>query len=386
MLNLKQTCLIKNVTIVNADERMDNYDVYIKDGVIQHIGRLIEIEADEVIDGVNQYLLPGFIDMHIHGSAGSDAMDATPESLHIMAKSLLKEGTTSFLATTMTQSIDKIEEALKNLAVFKSGKDEAEMVGVHLEGPFVSKKRAGAQPLEHIIPPQLSLFQRFQELSGYRIKEVTVAPETDGGFEFVENVAKTGVVVSIGHSDATFEEVQKAVVLGVKQGTHLYNQMRPFHHRDPGVVGGTLLLPEIQAEIIVDFIHSHQESVKLAYQMKGADHIILITDAMRAKGLPYGDYDLGGQLVHVTESGAHLENGALAGSVLKMDQALRNMKETTNCTLQELVAMTSFNAAKQLNLTGKGRIKEHYDADLVLLDKDLKIQKTIKKGNVIKNL
>ncbi len=374
--------LIKGVTVVNATERLENIDVLMVDGKIQRIAKEIQADAT-IIDGTGKYLLPGFIDMHIHGSVRCDAMDASDEGLHTMAASLLREGTTSFLATTMTQSPENIEAALAVLGDFKPTLQEAEMVGVHLEGPFVSKKRAGAQPLEHITPPDMALFRKWQQLSGHRIKEITIAPEEPGGMEAVKALHADGVVVSIGHSDATFDEVVEAVELGVSQGTHLYNQMRPFHHREPGVIGATWLLPEIKAELIADFIHSHPKAVLMAYKMKTAAGIILITDAMRAKGMPYGDYDLGGQLVHVTETGAHLPNGSLAGSVLTMDQAVRNMHQATNCSLEELVQMSSFNAAQQLQMTNKGRLVEQADADAVLLDERLTLVQTVKAGNIV---
>lgn len=374
--------LIKGVTVVNAAERLENIDVLMVDGKIQRIAKEIQADAT-IIDGTGKYLLPGFIDMHIHGSVRCDAMDASDEGLHTMAASLLREGTTSFLATTMTQSPENIEAALTVLGDFKPTLQEAEMVGVHLEGPFVSKKRAGAQPLEHITPPDMALFRKWQQLSGHRIKEITIAPEEPGGMEVVKALHADGVVVSIGHSDATFDEVVEAVELGVSQGTHLYNQMRPFHHREPGVIGATWLLPEIKAELIADFIHSHPKAVLMAYKMKTAAGIILITDAMRAKGMPYGDYDLGGQLVHVTETGAHLPNGSLAGSVLTMDQAVRNMHQATNCSLEELVQMSSFNAAQQLQMTNKGRLVEQADADAVLLDERLTLVQTVKAGNIV---
>lgn len=374
--------LIKGVTVVNATERLENIDVLMVDGKIQRIAKEIQADAT-IIDGTGKYLLPGFIDMHIHGSVRCDAMDASDEGLHTMAASLLREGTTSFLATTMTQSPENIEAALAVLGDFKPTLQEAEMVGVHLEGPFVSKKRAGAQPLEHITPPDMALFRKWQQLSGHRIKEITIAPEEPGGMEAVKALHADSVVVSIGHSDATFDEVVEAVELGVSQGTHLYNQMRPFHHREPGVIGATWLLPEIKAELIADFIHSHPKAVLMAYKMKTAAGIILITDAMRAKGMPYGDYDLGGQLVHVTETGAHLPNGSLAGSVLTMDQAVRNMHQATNCSLEELVQMSSFNAAQQLQMTNKGRLVEQADADAVLLDERLMLVQTVKAGNIV---
>lgn len=380
---MTNSILIKNIHVVNANFSIEKTDVYVVDGKIHSIEQNIEKSNVQVIEGSNQLLFPGFIDMHIHGSAGVDTMDGKQESLHAMAKSLVKEGVTGFLATTMTQKIEEIEQALSAIGNFEQTDDEAEILGVHIEGPFISIKRVGAQPEEYIIPPNIETFNHWQELSGGMIKEITVAPEVEGGFDFVKELAKQGIVVSIGHSDASLEEVEKAVSLGAKQGTHLYNQMRPFHHRDPGVVGGTLLNNQVKTEIIVDFIHSHPKSVEFAYRLKGASHIILITDAMRAKGVPFGDYDLGGQMVHVTETGAHLPNGALAGSILTMDRAIRNMKQATNCSLEDLVAMSSYNAAQQMNLANKGEITVDADADFVLLSKDLIVQKTIKAGKVV---
>lgn len=378
------TLLIKHVMIVNDKSPSFIGDVYVEEGKIVKIGENLLENATHVIDGTDKDLLlfPGFIDMHIHGSNGSDMMDATNEALHMMASSLVKEGVTSFLATTITQSIDSIEAALRNVANYKAKKGEASLLGVHLEGPYISSKRAGAQPIEHITLPSLEQFNRWQQISNDQIKQVTVAPEVEGGMEFVSALHKQGVVVSIGHSDATIEQFGRAVQLGASQATHLYNQMRPFHHRDPGVVGGSLLEDSVNLEMIVDFIHSHPKSVEFAYRLAGASRIILITDAMRAKGLPYGNYDLGGQEVHVTDKGAHLSSGALAGSVLSMEQAVKNMYAVTNCSLQELVAMSSSNAAKQLRLTSKGSIQEGRDADLVLLDRQLNVVKTICKGYI----
>ncbi len=374
--------IIRNITVVNASGRDEQMDVWMKDGKIAQVAHHIEAQGIEQLDGSGKFLLPGFIDMHIHGSAQMDTMDASDEGLHIMAKSLLKEGTTSFLATTMTQSFDNIERAIANVAQFQPKSDEAELLGLHIEGPFVSKQRAGAQPLDYIVQPDIEVMTKWQALSGQKIKQITLAPEEPNGMTAVQSLSENGIIVSIGHSDATFEQMQEAVQLGASQGTHLYNQMRPFHHRDPGVVGGVLLVDAIKAELIVDFIHMHEGAVEMAYRLKGADGIILITDAMRAKGMPYGEYDLGGQLVHVTESGAHLSNGSLAGSILTMDQAVRNMRQITNCTLEELVKMSSYNAAQQLKLTNKGQLIEGYDADAVLVDEHLRLHQTIKAGQI----
>ncbi len=382
---LKKTLLISNVTIVNHGEKPFKGDLFIDNGRIIKISHDLSDKAERYIDGKdkNWLLLPGYIDMHIHGSAGHDVMDATQLALHQMARSLVQEGVTGFLATTMTQSIEAIESALTNVAQFENSDDEASLLGIHVEGPYVSKKRAGAQPLEYIILPSIEQFASWQKKSKYRIKQVTIAPEVEGGFSFIETLKDLNVIASIGHSDATIEEVDRSVALGVRQATHLYNQMSPFHHRNPGVVGAVFLEDKVKVEIIADFVHSHPQAVNLAYRIKGAKGIVLITDAMRAKGLHYGDYDLGGQTVHVSKDGAHLSNGALAGSVLTMEQAVKNIKAITNCSLQEIVAMSSMNAAEQLQLTTKGRIAEGYDADFVLLDEKLNVQKTICRGKVV---
>lgn len=256
------------------------------------------------------------------------------------------------------------------------------MLGVHLEGPFLSTIRAGAQPVEHMIAPSSELFNKWQEISGDRIKLVTMAPELENGLAFIEELTKGGVVASLGHTDATSDVVHSAVEAGASHITHLYNQMSPFHHREPGVVGAAFLEDSLQVEIIVDGIHSHPKAVELAYRQKGASGIILITDAMRAKGLPPGTYDLGGQDVEVTHKDARLPDGTLAGSILTMEHAAKNMKAITNCTVAELVAMTSTNAATQLGLDNKGKIESGKDADLTIIDEDWTVQLTICRGNL----
>ncbi|HSI67415.1 MAG TPA: N-acetylglucosamine-6-phosphate deacetylase [Planococcus sp. (in: firmicutes)] len=376
--------LLSNISIVNSDTGIVFGDVFLEEGKIAAIGENLTHKADILLDGSDKdwLLLPGFIDLHTHGSLGFDVMDATSEALSGMARSFPREGTTSFLAATITQSEQAIMVALQNVRNFESGESEAELLGVHLEGPFISPERAGAQPVGHIIEPSLKLFKEWQEASGNRIELVTLAPERSGGTEFIKELTNSGVVVSIGHSDATFEEVQEATEAGARHVTHLYNQMSPFHHRQPGVVGAALLNDNLTVELIADFIHSHEQSVRLAYQQKGAERLILITDAMRAKGLPPGTYDLGGQHVEVDEKAARLSNGRLAGSMLTMTQAAKNIRSVTNCSPAELVAMTSANAARQLGLPHKGRIEIGCDADLVIVDKDLNVVMTFCRGNL----
>lgn len=369
--------LLVNGTVVTPEGLLENGDVLIEGGRITEVGHNLQCEADERIDAAGQYVLPGFIDMHIHGAAGSDVMDATPEAIRAMADVLPKEGTTSFLATSMTQAPEAISAAMRNLAAFDSEPGQADMLGIHLEGPFVSPKRAGAQPLQYICPPDDSQFDQWQEESGGRIKMVTFAPEEPGGMQFIRKLASENVIASIGHTDASVIQMEEAAEAGAKQATHLYNQMSPFHHREPGAIGGALLTDNLSAEIIADFIHSHPKSVELAYRMKGPDRLILITDAMRAKGLQPGEYELGGQPVHVTETDARLADGTLAGSILKMDQAVKNVAGMLGLGPVEVAKITSGNAARQLGISQKGAIAAGKDADLVVLDDQWNVVRTI---------
>ena len=381
---MKKSILISSITIGDAVEESFIGDILLEDGKISRAAETIDAKADIHVDaaGKNWTAFPGFIDVHIHGAAGHDVMDATAEALNGLADALPKEGTTSFLATTMTQTDTAISSALENLREFQAQEGQAEMLGAHLEGPFISDKRAGAQPIEHIAKPSYPLFRKWQKLSGDQIRLVTLAPETENGLSFIKSLAEDGVIASIGHSDGTLEEVQAAVRSGASHVTHLYNQMSPFHHRNPGVVGAALTEDGLSVEVIADFIHSHPTSVELAFRQKGAERLILITDAMRAKGLAPGVYDLGGQDVQVTQKDARLADGTLAGSILTMETAVKNIQSITGCSLNELVAMTSANAAKELDLANKGRLQAGADADVAILDDNFNVQMTICRGTI----
>ncbi|KGX88182.1 N-acetylglucosamine-6-phosphate deacetylase [Pontibacillus litoralis] len=378
--------IIKHVSIVLENGTIMDGNVLIQNGKIVEVGNVEDQEADVLFDGTNQQiiLLPGFIDVHIHGANGYDVMDASLEALEGLSSALPREGTTSYLATTMTQEANEIEEAVINVERYmthQSAKGRAEVLGIHLEGPFISKDKAGAQPIQHILTPNPDLFDKWQRKSGNAIRLVTLAPEVEGGLSFIEHITNQGVVASIGHSDATYEEVTKAVQSGARHVTHLFNQMRGLHHREPGVIGATFLNPKLIAEMIVDGVHVHPEAVRLAYANKGPDKTILITDAMRAKCLPEGTYTLGGQQVNVEGKEARLSDGTLAGSIVTLQQAAKNMRQITSLEWDELVKLTSVNAAKQIGVYDrKGSITPGKDADIVLVDKELQIEMTICKG------
>ncbi|RHW38914.1 N-acetylglucosamine-6-phosphate deacetylase [Neobacillus notoginsengisoli] len=381
---------IRGKAVFEKEVKTNQY-VYIEGGKIVAAGPLSEMPAKyeqaEVVEIPNSHtVVPGFVDLHIHGAAGADTMDATPEALATMAEALPAEGTTAFLATTITQEHGNIDLALKNAAGYckaDNGPGKAEVVGVHLEGPFINTKRKGAQPEEYILDPDIELFSKWQESADGLIKLVTMAPELENGLEFVEYLDKNGVVASIGHTDAVYEEVEKAVKAGAKHVTHLYNGMRGMHHREPGTAGAALLFKELMVEMIVDGIHIAPKMVKLSVAAKGTDRLLLVTDSMRAKCLNAGVYDLGGQDVTVGDGKVVLADGTLAGSILKMNEAVRNVAKFSDLSLLDAVKMASENPARQIGIFGKkGSIAAGKDADLVVLDTGMNVVKTYCRGEL----
>lgn len=380
---------ITNLTIISEEGIFQKGFIEIDGEKIKRVGPMADFQAsdkEEVITFDDSYsLIPGMIDLHIHGANGADVMDAAPDALETMTTVLPKEGTTSFLATTMTKSKEDIENAIGNIADFipKQIPGHAEILGAHLEGPFLSPKRAGAQHPGNIINPDVELFKKWQTLSDDNIRLVTLAPEEPGGLELTAHLKNTGVVASIGHSDAVYDEVEAAIEAGVTHATHLFNGMRGIHHREPGVAGAVLLHDAVKCEMIVDGIHIAPKMVKFAYKNKGSEGTILVTDAMRAKCLGAGMYDLGGQEVIVNEERAVLKDGTLAGSILKLNDAVRNMIKFADCSLKDITEMTAVNPAKQINVFDrKGSIKAGKDADLVILNDQLEVIMTFCRGKL----
>ncbi len=378
---------IKNAKIILENEEVIG-NIFIEHGKLGAIYKKEEQannlpESVQIIDANQLIAIPGFIDGHIHGANGADMMDATEEALDAMASFLPKEGTTSFLATTITQSPDNIDKALKNVANYKNKPAQSEMIGVHLEGPFVEKSKAGAQPLKYIAEPDIVQFRKWQEVSGDAIRTITIAPEHDQEGSFIHALAESNVNVSAGHTDVGFAGMKKAAEQGVRQVTHLCNAMNGIHHRDIGAVGAAFQLNALRAELIADGIHVVPEMLQLIYNNIGSERLILITDAMRAKGLPAGDYELGGQPVKVNEDRAVLVDGTLAGSILKMHDGVRRMLGLQGVSLRDVVKMASVNPAKQIGVYDrKGSIAVGKDADILIVDKELNIKYTICRGEI----
>ncbi|MGF3105443.1 N-acetylglucosamine-6-phosphate deacetylase [Rossellomorea sp. DUT-2] len=389
------TSNIEKLLILDGDIYAENtvYEkgyIKIANGKITEMGdrsQLNDSEEYKVISLPHGYsVVPGMIDIHIHGVNGADTMDATREALDTMTGTLPKEGTTSFLATTMTEASGAIEKALTATADYMSNHQrggQAEILGIHLEGPFINSGKAGAQPLNRIQKPNVEVFKNWHALSGENIKLVTLAPELDDEYELIRYLKENGIVASVGHSNATYDQVGKAIDAGLSHVTHLFNQMSGLHHREPGIVGASFLRKELMVELISDGIHVRPEMVQLAFDQITDERLILITDSMRAKCLKNGQYDLGGQMVTVKDGKALLDEDTLAGSVLKMRDAFTNIQEFTTGDMRSAIKMTAENPARQLNVFDrKGSLAPRKDADLVILDENRDVYTTICKGKI----
>ena len=332
------------------------------------------------------FLAPGFIDEHIHGAKGCDAMDGDPESILKIAEALVQEGVTSFLATTMTETIPAIEKSLLSIQEAKKKQTSgANIAGIHLEGPFISPIFKGAQAEINIQKPNPALLERFQKLSGGLIRIVTFAYEEDGGEEFLKACLRLHITPSLGHSNATGQEALASFDKGVTSVTHLYNAQSRFHHRDVGIVGATLLRDGVKAEIIADFHHSSKEAIALLCKTKRKEDIILISDSTEAKGLGEGaKAKLGSQEIHVQNGLALLENGTIAGSILRIDDALRNVSSVAKgYSYSDIVNLATLNPAKNLRLDERlGSIAIGKEPSFALLDSSFHVLATIVNGTV----
>ena len=353
---------------------------------IEKISRCAEKNAETIELPEGAIVLPGFVDQHIHGAGGSDGMDGRVEDIAIIANTIAGEGTTSFLVTTMTQSPENITKALEAVRTYREAdsKEGARVVGVHLEGPFIAAAHKGAQPLEYVKQPDITAFDRYNEASGNSIKIVTLAPEVAGAEEFIRHITAQGVVASIGHTGAKFEDIQNAVSVGASNVTHTYNAQTALHHREIGTVGSAMLIDELNCELIADTIHVSVPAMRLLAKNKPLDKLTLITDAMRAKGIPDGVSELGGQTVYVKNGEARLADGTLAGSVLRMNRAVQNLVEKVGVPFTQAVDCATINPAKNLKIDDEvGSIKVGKRADFTVINQHYDVLMTVRGGEIV---
>jgi N-acetylglucosamine-6-phosphate deacetylase len=353
--------------------------------VIKAIGHgdVPALDGVETLDTRGLTLLPGFIDVHVHGALGHETMDASPDGLRAMAKFYAQHGVTSFLATTWTEPRQRIQAALETVAEMLGPQpDGATLLGAHLEGPYINADRRGAQRPEDVRRAAHDEALAFLDLGVIRL--TTVAPEFPENEWFIRECVKRGVTISVGHSAATYEQVRQAVQLGLSHATHTYNAMTGLGHREPGTLGGVLTSPEINCELIADNIHVHPAAMQILFACKGPNRVILITDAIRAGGLPDGEYRIDDRTIFVKDGAVRLPDGTLAGSTLTMNRALRNLMNATGQPLDTLWPTSSLNAARAIHVSDrKGSLEVGKDADLVLADDDLNVHLTVAEGRIV---
>ncbi|MBA7498922.1 N-acetylgalactosamine-6-phosphate deacetylase [subsurface metagenome] len=390
MINKNKRIIIINGTIITPFHLVSGKAIIIEKGRIREIVNKEELSTAtltgvEVIEAKDKFIVPGYIDIHIHGGGGSDVMDGDYESINKIAIAHSHFGTTSFLPTTMTMSKDKIIRSLRSICeAVKKGTAGAEILGIHMEGPYINPEKKGAQKEDEIKKISIEEFLEFNQASGNLIRLVTIAPEMPGAIGLIKYLYKQGIITSVGHTNATYVQTQAGIQAGLSHVTHTFDAMRGLHHREPGVVGAALTSPELTVEIIADGVHIHPIVLKILTKIKEGEKVVLITDAMRAAGLKEGTYDLGGQEVIVTKGQARLKDGTLAGSVLTMDKAVKNMVNKIGIQLPKAIQMASFNPARSIGIDDKkGSLEPGKDADIVILNKNLEAELTIVAGKIV---
>lgn len=362
--------------------------ILLRDGQIETVGprEAVPLPAGAVeVKATELTAIPGFVDVHIHGAGGHDVMEGTADALRTIATRLAQHGTTSLLATTVTADTDDTIRAVEGIAHYVADQHRhdpacAEVLGIHFEGPFLSKARRGVHPLDLLQLPSAPVLQSFLKAAAGNARVLTIAPELLGAAPCIDAARSAGMVVSIGHTDATYEQARAAMARGARHATHVYNAMRPFTHRDPGVIGAVLTSPDVSAELIADGIHVDEVAMKILLQAKGAERVILISDGISATGMPDGKYMLGGLEVTVSEGVCRNSEGKLAGSTLTLDRALRNIV-ALGIPLAAAVRMLTLNPAALLGIEfKKGALRTGADADILLLDDNLQIRHVWTRG------
>lgn len=340
-------------------------------------------EKEDIIDAKGLYVSPGFIDIHTHGRGGYQVMDSTFESLNAISKASLQTGVTSFLISTVTMPIESISHAIENVVKNKEKVEGAQILGVHMEGPFFSKVYKGAQPEEYMIHPTIQNFVSIVNNNEDIVKKVSLAPELEGATELIPYLFEKGIIVSLGHTNATYQEAQRAIDLGATSATHTYNAMTPLTHREVGVTGTVMINQNVYAELVLDGIHVSYPAAKILLKTKGKDKVVLITDSVETAGLPDGIYESSMGTVRINNHQVRLLNGTLAGSQADMNQCVKNVYQHLGLTLNEAVSLASYNPAKSLGIDKMGEIKVGNFADIIFFDDNFQIKQTIVKGKVL---
>jgi N-acetylglucosamine-6-phosphate deacetylase len=389
-----QTTVIHAGRILTPEEEITDAVIVVEGTRIAAIGHRDEVrippDAADYVAG-EMTVVPGFVDVHIHGAGGHDVMEGNARALDRIAVTVARYGTTSLVATTVTAPIDETCHSLEGIARYirsheqpkeleEKGRLAAEFVGIHLEGPFISKARRGVHPPDAIARPSVEVLQKFFDAADGLVKLVTIAPEIPGARELIEHAVAAKVVVAIGHSDADYDQARAAIQAGARHAVHMFNAMRPFAHRDPGIVGAILTDPEVTAEVIADGVHVAGPTIQVLLGCKGFDTVMLASDGIAATGMPDGNYRLGNFEVAVKDGVARNSEGKLAGSTLTLDRALRYLV-ALGVPLKDAVRMATVLPARRLGLAGKkGIIAVGADADLVALTPDLRVAGVMTRG------
>lgn len=379
--------LFKDVLLIGGGHKAHKGWLLVSGGVIENYGagepaQVLQQCAERVVNGDGNALLPGFIDLHTHGAVGHEFMEPDPQTWQMLSRYYASHGVTGLLASTWTAGENAIQKVLSVAQNFMGHEEGSRVLGVHLEGPFLSRARAGAQD------PGLIRIARRNEVIPYLesglVRLIALAPEIEENQWLIEECKNRGITVSAGHTDATYEEMLKAVDKGVTQVTHCFNAMRPLNHREPGTVGAALTLPQVRCELIADNIHIHPAVMKLLLAAKGLDGIILITDSIMGAGMPDGEILLEGQKAVLKNGEARLLDGTLAGSLLSMENALKNFVQATGVSIDQAWVCSSLNAARALHINDrKGSLGIGKDADLVMLDDQYRVQMTMIEGKIV---
>jgi N-acetylglucosamine-6-phosphate deacetylase len=382
------TILLHTAKAITPAAEISDAGILIRDGVIEAVGARADVSLPAgaiEIKATDQIAVPGFIDVHIHGAGGRDVMEGSNEALSTVARTVAKRGTTSMVATTVTAAPDDIVRSVEGIANFitnqhQSEDPRAEVLGIHYEGPFISTVRRGVHPKEWVTLPNRQLLDRMVAAAAGNARILTIAPELLGAMPCIDAARSAGIVVAMGHTDATYEQARAAIAHGAHHAVHVYNAMRPFSHRDSGVIGAVLTSPEVSAELIADGVHVEEAAMRVLLQAKGVNCVILVSDGISATGMPDGQYSLGKFDVNVVDGVARNAEGNLAGSTLTLDRALRNIVRM-GWSLGDTVRMLTANPAKLLGLEfKKGALRTGADADIVLLNEALEITNVWARG------